>query len=238
MRPRYAVLLTPSISSLAIPVLFCTDHCPLITTHYLLTPLDSALAKLSVSVANKRLTVSLNPLDATLTKNTGEGGVHYLSQRSTFQHSNVPAVFGLSPVFSHSYKLFCVHKKLNSFVFKRFHTLYEKHPGVGVLPTFQPSNLQTCQSSPIRPIAADAPWCNNGQRRENSSPTGETTPLLPVSNDSERTSGTDHRSWSPLQVVPGSSVLYLDRSRVARISIQAIDAEKHRVGKAGSVRLG
>jgi hypothetical protein len=60
--------------------------------------------------------------------------------------------------------------------------------------------------SPIRPIAAKRLWCHNPQRRENSSPSGETTPLPPVSKDSERTSGTA-RFWSPLQVVPRSSVL-------------------------------
>jgi hypothetical protein len=32
-----------------------------------------------------------------------------------------------------------------------------------------------------RPIAADRPWCNNERRRENSSRSGETTPLSPVS---------------------------------------------------------
>src|SRR5712664_1943647 len=36
--------------------------------------LDATLMSSLVYVANKRLTVGLNPLDATLTKNTGEGG--------------------------------------------------------------------------------------------------------------------------------------------------------------------
>src|SRR5712664_611849 len=39
--------------------------------------------------------------------------------------------FSLSPFFSHSYALFCTHAKLNSFIFKRFRTLSQKHPGVG-----------------------------------------------------------------------------------------------------------
>src|SRR5712664_2047209 len=76
---------------------------------------------------------------------------------------------------------------------------------------------------PSRPIAAKRLWCNNSQRRENSSRSGETTPLPPVSNTRERTSGTVRqcsRSETPirsgLQVVPGSIVLKLDRSRVAR----------------------
>src|SRR5216683_7569780 len=38
----------------------------------------------------------------------------------------------------------------------------------------------------------------------------------------ERTSGTV-RAWSPLQVVPGSSVLKLDRSRVARTTASGVD---------------
>jgi hypothetical protein len=67
----------------------------------------------------------------------------------------------------------------------------------------------------------------------------ETTPLYPVSNRSERTSVTATARRRPgLQVVPGSTVLTVDRSRVARISIKVIDAEEQRVGKAGSVRMG
>ena len=38
-----------------------------------LSPLAATLMDLPASVANKRLTVELNPLDATLTKNQGEG---------------------------------------------------------------------------------------------------------------------------------------------------------------------
>jgi hypothetical protein len=48
----------------------------------------------------------------------------------------------------------------------------------------------TNHQSPCRPIAPNLPWCNNWHRCENSSPTGETTPLPPVSKDSKRTSGT------------------------------------------------
>src|SRR6266571_8793609 len=35
----------------------------------------------------------------------------------------------LSPFFSHPCGLFCAHRKLNSFLFKRFRTLSRKHPG-------------------------------------------------------------------------------------------------------------
>src|SRR5260370_36299945 len=90
-------------------------------------------------------------------------------------------------------------------------------------------NLQTFKRSE-RPIAAKRLWCNNPQRHEISSRSGETTPLPPVSKRRERTSGTA-RSWSPLQVVPGFNVLKLNRS-AGWLAIQ------QRVGKAGSVRLG
>src|SRR5713101_9013598 len=73
MRPRHAVLLTPSASSRAIAAPFCTDHCSLTAVHYPLSPLAATLMGSPASVANKRLTVLLNPLDATLTKNTGVG---------------------------------------------------------------------------------------------------------------------------------------------------------------------
>ena len=32
---------------------------------------------------------------------------------------------------AHSFALFCTHAKLNPFLFNRFRTLYQKHPGVG-----------------------------------------------------------------------------------------------------------
>src|SRR5229473_2119562 len=40
-----------------------------------ISPLDATLMDLAASVANKRLTAWLNPLDATLTKNPGGGDV-------------------------------------------------------------------------------------------------------------------------------------------------------------------
>src|SRR5258708_30133100 len=89
------------------------------------------------------------------------------------------------------------------------------------------SHQSRITSHPIGPIAAKRSWCNNWQRHEISLPSGETTPLPPVSNTSERPSGTV-RQCSPsetpirpgLQVVPGSSVLTLDRSRVSRVHIR------------------
>ncbi len=93
--------------------------------------------------------------------------------------------------------------------------------------------------SSVRPIAPGDPRCNNAPGARILRHPRETTPLHPVSNRSERTSVTATAQRRPgLQVVPGSTVLTVDRSRVARIGIQIIDAEKHRVGKAGSVRMG
>src|SRR5882672_10629291 len=73
MRPRlprasmgHAILLTPSESSGLNWLLSYKLSTPV-------TPLDSTLTEFSASVANKRLTESLNPLNATLTKNMGEG---------------------------------------------------------------------------------------------------------------------------------------------------------------------
>src|SRR6266851_3379294 len=121
-------------------------------------------------------------------------------------------------------------------------------------------------SSPVRPIAANRPWCHNWQRRENSSPSGETTPLPPVSKNRERTSGTVRRrsrshpdsvgvasrAWvqrsnAGFRVCTCKPRAKLDRSRVARATFpcrtesalaSVKDAGKCRVGKAGSVRLG
>src|SRR4029077_20087700 len=49
-----------------------TNHYPLLTTHLPITPLAATLMNLPISVANKGLTASLNPLDATLTRNQGD----------------------------------------------------------------------------------------------------------------------------------------------------------------------
>jgi hypothetical protein len=83
-------------------------------------------------------------------------------------------------------------------------------PQLPVMPTFGRFNLRPVSA---RPIAAQSLWCNNSQRHEISSASRETSPLPPVSKDSERTSGTVRRrsrfipAWPGSQVVPGSSVL-------------------------------
>ena len=74
----------------------------------------------------------------------------------------------------------------NPFVFNSIQTA----PG-GVPPFLIPSIYYPPPTthSPSSPIAGKRPWCNNEPRREKSSRSGETTPLSPVSKDSERTSG-------------------------------------------------
>jgi hypothetical protein len=82
-----------------------------------LSPLAATLTDHPASVANKRLTVNLTPLDATLTKNRGEGQVSPFEpfNLQTFQPANgsvpnsLPHTFlanpqQLTPCLSHSYK--------------------------------------------------------------------------------------------------------------------------------------
>ncbi len=172
------------------------------------SPLEATLTSILVNVDSKWFTAKLNLLDATLTKNTGEEG-----PLLTGRHSVPLAIPHLPRVTEHRSR--------------------------------DTSHQSRITSHPIGPIAAESLWCNNLQRREISSRSGETTPLPPVSNTRERTSGTVRqcsRSETPirsgLQVVPGSSVLTLDRSRVGPHPASGKDAGKRRVGKAGSVRLG
>jgi hypothetical protein len=154
-----------------------------------------------------------SPLFATLTKTAGVWGYSSHSETvhasSTFKHPDVTfqRVSDLSDVFSDTCAFFCTLQKHNSFIFNRFRTLCQKPPGVGGGYS-QRFNLQPFQrfNVPPGPIAAERPWCNNERRHENSSRSGETTPLPPVSKMIERTSGTA-RSWFPLQVVPGYNVL-------------------------------
>src|SRR5882724_3482501 len=73
MRARQAVLPTPSESSVPTQLLS--------RQHFVrVSPLAATLMDLPASVANKRLTAELSPLDATLTKNTGGGGVLLLTR--------------------------------------------------------------------------------------------------------------------------------------------------------------
>src|SRR5713101_8046147 len=64
------------------------------------------------------------------------GGVYPPPQHSDVQTCrcfNVSPTYPLSfQILAHSFALFCTQQKFNSFLFKRFRTLCEKHPGVGV----------------------------------------------------------------------------------------------------------
>jgi len=68
MHPRQTVVLTASNSLHLSPLLSRPQLA-------LLTPLAATLMDFPASVANKRLTAGLSPLPATLTKNTGGGGL-------------------------------------------------------------------------------------------------------------------------------------------------------------------
>src|SRR5258708_17257584 len=103
MRPRHAVLLTEHAAKHAHPerasraegsLLAASLPIPAHPTQLLsrqhivrVSSLDATLMSFIVYVANKRLTVRLNPLDATLTKNTGVGA---LPSRSG-THPSAPA---------------------------------------------------------------------------------------------------------------------------------------------------
>src|SRR6266571_2905213 len=120
MRPRPAVLPTPTSSSHLSPLLSRQQLPPL-------TPLAATLMDCPASVANKRLTAELSPLAATLTKNRGVGAHPLRNQPLATRCSRMDS----SPFFSHSCALFCAHQKLNPFIFKRFRTLCQKSRGVG-----------------------------------------------------------------------------------------------------------
>ena len=147
------------------------------------SPLTATLVDPPASVANKRLTVKLSLLDATLTENRGRGALLILQtfKRSTFQ-----------------------------------------------------------RPCPIRPIAPRNPWCNNERRRKNTSPSGETTPLSPVSKHSERIHpdlvGVASQAWVHRSNAERVSKVRPQQGGPNNSSVQ--DDELKRVGKAGSVRLG
>jgi len=179
---------------------------------------------LPASVANKRLTAWLSSLDATLTKNRRGGGVLLSFLVASPYRYVAPTYLLWLPLLR---KLPGVHPEFPFWkggVLPTFKCAFCIPNGVAGRSTFKPSN------DPPVPLQRKALGATIGKGARNSSRSGETTPLPPVSKDSERTSGTA-RSWSPSQVVPGSSVLTLDRS-AGWLAFQ------QRVGKAGSVRLG
>ena len=71
-----------------------SDTKPLLSRHRFasISHLDATLTDLPASVANKRLTVLLSPLDATLTKNTGVGSRLSTFRPSTFRRLDVATI--------------------------------------------------------------------------------------------------------------------------------------------------
>src|SRR6266404_890210 len=109
MGARRVVLLTPSKSLYPIQLLSRQQSVSV-------SPLAATVMNLLASVANKRLTARLNPLDATLTKNRGSRLAHPARMRtlSDYRESkdSSPAdlsllPFPLSPLYSYSFALSC-----------------------------------------------------------------------------------------------------------------------------------
>jgi hypothetical protein len=153
-----------------------------------------------------------SPLFATLTKTPGVWGYssHFetVHASSTFKYSDWQMflrVSELSPFFSDSCALFCTLQKINSFVFKRFRTLSQKPPGVGVPQTFQRSTFKLSDDPlvPLQPNAFGARIPKGTRFLHHPGKQLRSPRCLRIR---ERTSGTA-QSWSPLQVVPESSVL-------------------------------
>src|SRR5271155_4517813 len=84
MPSRRVVLLSPSVPIHPRQLPSCQQSASI-------NPLDATLAGSLASAANKRLTKYLSPVDATLTKNQGEGtSISQSSNLPTFQPSNDP----------------------------------------------------------------------------------------------------------------------------------------------------
>src|SRR6266478_960301 len=113
MAPRQAVLLTPSISLRFIQGVSCAQ-----ITHE--TPqipffVFKSLRTLPFSVSCKSCVCHSYANGRVCTNNF---------------HSGIPRLLAtLTSLFSHSCALFCTQQEINAFLFKRFRTLWQKHPG-------------------------------------------------------------------------------------------------------------
>src|SRR6266851_5086026 len=152
MRPRPAVLPTPTSSS---------HRSPLLSRQQLssLTPLAATLMDFPASVANKRLTAGLNPLDATLTENREERGV-MVNQHPpeldvwTFRRSDVAA---FQRTFHSLFSLFAQRVFHNSFAFTGIRTLSENCRGVPQQFPFWNPAPRLIKRMRIRPLAFSSP---------------------------------------------------------------------------------
>jgi hypothetical protein len=131
MRPRHAILLTPLDSADPVCLLISIINAPV-------TPLKSALtapSQLTENTATLSPTESaltrlsrVTPLESALTKNTRGGGPSFPTQHSPLATPHATQVLSFH-ILAHSFAFFCTQAKLNSFIFNRFHTLWEKHVG-------------------------------------------------------------------------------------------------------------
>jgi hypothetical protein len=102
--------------------------------HYPINPLDATLMDLPASVANKRLTSKLTPLNATLTKNWG-------AHLSTFTPSDVPTNLRTAP--------FSFPTLTNAPSRKPFPFTPLQMPGGMGLPMFQLSKRSSLRCTPF-----------------------------------------------------------------------------------------
>src|SRR5712691_2552756 len=152
MRPRPAVLPTPTSSSHLSPLLSRQQLPPL-------TPLAATLMDFPASVANKRLTTGLSPLAATLTENREEEGV-MVNQHPpeldvwTFRRSDVAA---FQRTLHSLFSLFAQRVFHNSFAFTGIRTLSENCRGVPQQFPFWNSTPRLRKRIRFRPLAFSSP---------------------------------------------------------------------------------
>src|SRR5713101_1693463 len=128
MLARQIVLLTPPKSSHPSQLLSRQQSAPV-------SPLAATLMRLPASVANKRLTAGLNPLDATLTKNRGVGVV--MVNQPFREKAPINELLCFHAI-AHSFPR---RRSLRSFLFNSFRTLSVTTEGVPPLrSTFQRSD--------------------------------------------------------------------------------------------------
>jgi len=123
------------------------------------------------------------------------------SEGSAFLFSpiRVLTVFLASPLFSYSYALFCHHENDNLFVFTRFRTLSQKHPGWGHLlqtKIFSFGNLAT-HYSPLSTISFIIRTSAKHARNTSRIRTSKTQDLKPFRMNTYRKTGEGAPSRDP-----------------------------------------
>jgi hypothetical protein len=108
----------------------------------------SAIKRIRTLLKNSRVVlVSLNRFSKQKLEVSSHSGNRslrtYLVLRGTTQWVTL-----LCPLFSYSCALFCTHQKLNSFIFSRFCTLWQKRPGWGEGGTADQPSLPSVRSVP------------------------------------------------------------------------------------------